>query len=745
MSEKIQKFNKFISENLNKNQLNAVQEKNGVFLVIAGAGSGKTRVITARISNLIINEDVNPGNIVALTFTNKAAKEMKDRIHSWIGYENQIPFIGTFHSYCLKLLKSNSHLLEFPQFSILDDDDQQKMLNKIIQRFALNKKLNTRQLTYNISSIKNNLAVDQPGFGDNKLIQEIYLAYETEKKASKCFDFDDLIVETIKLFRKNKNFKENFQRQVQHVLIDEYQDTSNVQHALLKQMAQDNNHKLSAQSLCVVGDEDQSIYSWRGATVDNIVNFTKDFPQAKVVKIEQNYRSVQPILEIANTIISNNKNRNPKKLWSTKEAKNRILHVGCMSEYKEGEMIAQAIHHIAKEKKINSIGILYRTHFQSRAIEEALIKQSIGYVIIGGIQFYERKEIKDLLAYLKLAVNPFDRVSFFRVVNCPGRKLGEKFEEEFYEHWNNEPFLNFTEIAKKLIEQKTLTKIKEESLTSFIEIFTKINRNSLPAETINYIISSTNYYGYLKNNFDEKESESKIENVKEFLRAAHHFEEQGINSIAAFLDEIALFQQKIVEEKKEESNQVQLMTLHAAKGLEFDTVIIAGLEEGIIPSSRALMQDDDLEEERRLFYVGITRAKEYLIFSNVQYRNTYGQTNTQAQSRFLDEIPTHLVYKEDSSNYYSSQQFSILFSQFFGNKHTTAKSSVFTFKDNIIPAKKDNLTDSGKWKQNQPVKHKQFGIGIVQKVETKSDGKMFISVKFRNEVKKINSDFLDKI
>ncbi len=780
MSENIQKFNKFLIENLNANQLNAVNEKNGVFLVIAGAGSGKTRVITARIANLIINENEQPSSIIALTFTNKAAKEMRDRIHSWIGFENQIPFIGTFHSFCLKLLKSNSHLLEIPDFTILDDDDQLKLLNKIIQRHALNKKVNAKQINYQISSIKNNLTVGTAGFDENKLIQEIYLAYEHEKKINKSLDFDDLIIETIKLFRNNKKFKQDFQNKIKHVLVDEYQDTNCVQHELLKLITQPVSAKapsgsptteknnLAIESLCIVGDEDQSIYSWRGATVDNIVHFKNDFSETKIIKIEQNYRSVQPILEIANKVINNNKNRNPKKLWSEKQAKNRVLQLTCISEYKEGEMIANAIKFVNKEKKLNSIGILYRTHFQSRAIEEALIKNSIPYVIIGGIQFYERKEIKDLIGYLKLLVNPFDKISFFRIINCPQRKLGEKFEEEFYNEWNGEPLLNFIEVSKKLIDQGTLTKVKEESLLSFIEIFSKINRESSTFQVLNHIITQTNYFLYLKNNFEEKEAESKIENVKELLRAAHHFEEQGIKTIPEFLDEIALLQQKIIEEEnKEEASRVQLMTLHAAKGLEFDLVIIAGLEEGIIPNNRSLINEADLEEERRLFYVGITRAKEYLIFSFVKYRNSFGQTNAQIASRFLEEIPEYLVYKEDTTYYLNfSMQISKIFGEFFGINSYPAK--VFTFSEKIIPAKKEKLTNpayakasadspvtiirkkstvlstENKWKQNQPVQHKEFGLGIIQKVETKADGKIFITAKFKNGSKKISSEFLEK-
>jgi len=615
------------------------------------------------------------------------------------------------------------------------------LIQSIIQKNGLNKKINARQLQYSISAIKNNLALDETNlFTENKIIQDIYLTYEKERKESKCLDFDDLMIETVKLFKNNKSFKENFQSRIRHILVDEYQDTNKIQHLLLKQISQQDNKQLVLKSLCVVGDEDQSIYSWRGATVENIIHFMKDFSNTKMIKIEQNYRSVQPILEVANKVIGNNKTRNPKKLWSSKQARNRILHIACMSEYKEGEMIAQAIKLGEKNKSLNSIAILYRTHFQSRAIEEALIKNSISYKIIGGIQFYERKEIKDIISYLKLAANKFDRVSFFRVINCPPRKLGEKFEEEFYLNWSNEPFLNFLEIAQKIIDQKKLTKIKEDSLLNFIKIFENFENNT-PLEAINYVISQTDYINYLKNNFDRQEAESKIDNIKEFLRAAYHFQEQGINTISLFLEEITLMQQKMSKHNENE-NKVHLMTLHAAKGLEFDIVIISGLEEGILPSKKS-NQDKEIEEERRLFYVGITRAKEYLICSNVKYRNSFGQTNVQIQSRFLEELPSGLIYKEDSSSYFELEQFSNIFAQFFGVK-LSSTNKVFTFNTASLDKENINLKRIN-WKKNQIIKHQQFGVGMIEKIENRNDGKDFITIKFKSGSKKVDSRFIKTI
>lgn len=429
MNDHIITFNNFLRNDLNSAQQEAVQHRDGSLLIVAGAGSGKTRVITARIANLILNEHIDPSSIIALTFTNKAAKEMQERIRFFLGGDTAIPFIGTFHAYCLRILKNNAHLLPTPFISILDSDDQQKMLHGIITRHHLNKQTTAQQLGYQISQIKNQTHnPDQMAYswGQNPLIKQLFAAYEEEKRASKCLDFDDLLLETLRLFKRNPqlpdgtHFMQRFHNSIAHILVDEYQDTNVVQHELLTAMAKQNKQRV-VDSICVVGDEDQSIYSWRGATVANIMNFKKDFDNTTVIKLEQNYRSVQPILEIANQIIKHNKNRNPKKLWSERTGSDRIRRIICASDYQESETIAHFLTCAGRTQKLNTIAILYRTHFQSRSLEEGLIRYSIPYKIVGGIQFYERKEVKDLLAYLRLIVNPFDRTSFFRVINCPAR------------------------------------------------------------------------------------------------------------------------------------------------------------------------------------------------------------------------------------------------------------------------------------------------------------------------------------
>jgi len=763
----MKQFTDFLNTSLNTQQKKAVTASDGVFLVVAGAGSGKTRVITARIANLILQQDATPADIIALTFTNKAGNEMKERVKQFLPDGYPVPFVGTFHSYCLRLLKEHNKLLEKPFVSILDEDDKQKLLSDIIKRNGLGKQTTAKKVAYSISRIKNSLiGTDMERSGEYQfalpLVKEIFATYEQEKKASKCFDFDDLLCETVCLFEKNKQFKKEFQKNVSHFLVDEYQDTNVVQHELLKHMTK-NGNKTTAQSICVVGDEDQSIYSWRGATVSNIINFKKDFPGTKTIKIEQNYRSVQPILDVANHVIKNNVNRNEKKLWTDKKARDRIRVVTCMSEYQEGDAVAQFLQTAEKKQSLQSIAILYRAHYQSRSIEEALVRNTIPYKIIGGTQFYERKEIKDLLAYLRLVINPFDRASFFRVINCPARGLGAKFEELFYERWSTESLFNFADVAKDILRDKILTRGKQEALTNFLKIFENCDHTTKPSVALDQIISSATYLTYLKNAYDQQEAQARIENVKELIRAVKYLEQQGTKTIGQFLDEVALMQDSL-QKNSEEENVVSLMTLHAAKGLEFDTVILVGMEDGLLPSSRSFVDSDAIEEERRLFYVGVTRAQERLLLTHCKYRYTYGQMTIQRPSRFLAELPVAQFQHHDCS---SDKVYHIesLFARWLGVQKQNDTSKVFTFglakKPKIsknpnkkYPSKKPIFGKTttkekksfsfGGYKKNQPVKHQKFGIGLVQKVEKKAD-RIYLSVKFNCGTKKLDAKFVKRI
>jgi DNA helicase-2/ATP-dependent DNA helicase PcrA len=805
--ENTQAFKEFFTQQLNSAQQEAVTPKKGALLVVAGAGSGKTRVITARIAHLILNEKVESSAIIALTFTNKAANEMKERIARFLGTTNTLPFIGTFHSYCLRLLKTNGEYLDQPFLSILDEDDQAKLLTGIIQRSGLTKRITAKQLSYQISQIKNQMQdpLTFSGGMDPKLLSELYNAYEKEKRMSRSLDFDDLLIEGLNLFKKHPAFKAQFQRTVRHILVDEYQDTNVIQHEFLKNMAQTTPRTTSIDSVCVVGDEDQSIYSWRGATVANVMNFKNDFPETQIIKIEQNYRSVQPILEVANHVIRNNKQRNPKNLWSDRPAKDRVRIITCMSNYQEGDTIAQLVTVASREKSrkattlhqgsVGQVAVLYRAHFQSRTIEEALVKYSIPYKIIGGTQFYDRKEIKDLLAYLRLIINPFDRAAFFRVINCPTRGLGEKFEELFYERWNADPFSSYDAIIRTLIEEKVITGTKKGSLEQFAQTFKNLTHETRPLKALEYIIAHVAYITYLKTAYDTEEAQTRIDNVKELLRALAHFESNGITSIRTLLDEIALMQEHM--QKDDVQDPVLLMTLHAAKGLEFDMVILCGLEEGLFPSSRSLMTDDGLEEERRLFYVGITRAKERLLITHARHRYAYGSMNDQIPSRFIQEIPKKLAPEFDGASWNITQA-KAFFADWFNTKvpttvltfgasqparetsratakspstrsaslrtngsPTTKKTAVKTVTQKVKEAVAQRYAASKKaapetvkpiiihaahgWRTNQPVSHKSFGIGVIKNIESRSDDQVFLTVQFKSGTKRIEQKFLAKV
>ncbi len=737
---------------LNSEQEKAVLHEQGPLLVIAGAGSGKTRVITARIAHLMIHHKMHASAIVALTFTNKAANEMKERITSFIGADQELPFVGTFHSYCLRLLRTNRHLIDTPFIAILDEDDQKKLVHDILKRSNMLTQLAPRQAAYHISQMKNkNINLDKPSHQlfDHPLMPDIYQAYEEEKRASKALDFDDLLLETVRLFKKEKSFKESFQAIVRHILIDEYQDTNIVQHELLRQMALQGK-KVALDSLCAVGDEDQSIYSWRGANVTNMLNFQKDFPATTLIKIEQNYRSVQPILDTANHVIQRNTQRNPKKLWSERKASNRIKLLTCLSEYQEADAITQLIATMHRHQITQEIAVLYRTHAQSRALEESFLKHSIAYKIIGGIQFYERKEIKDLFAYLKLIVNPFDRASLFRIINTPTRGFGDKFEEQLYDRLKAEPFLTFHAACTTL--RTEMAPAKQRAVQEFLGIFDGLTAQDNPSRALQLIIERTSYLAFIKKSYEKDEAQTRIENIQELLDAMKHFESQKIDTITTFLDEVALMQEKLTATENDK-HKVVLMTLHAAKGLEFDTVIVAGLEQGVLPTTRALHEDTmALEEERRLFYVGMTRAKERLLITHTKFRYTYGQMSEQVPSQFLDELPAKLVTKEDCA-YWNNARFANYFAEWFSIKHGDA----FAFEKNrteFASLIKDKITakppvraskkENTPFKVHQPVQHKKYGTGIVQGVEKTSDTTV-VTVKFKSGVKKIVASFLETI
>ena len=760
-------FLTFLDTQLNPEQLQAVKHTAGSLLVIAGAGSGKTRVITARIAHLMQHLQVPHSAIVALTFTNKAAHEMKERVARFTN-STTLPFVGTFHAYCLQLLK------QFKRdeiFSIIDSDDQEKLIKTILERHNLSKQFTVKSIAYQISQLKCHKiepAAHAELFFKNPIIFDIYQQYEAIKRANKSLDFDDLLLEALNLF-KDPIFKERFSSRVRHVLVDEYQDTNTVQHALLKAIALAQ-EEFKLDSLCVVGDEDQSIYSWRGATVENMRTFYKDFPATTIIKIERNYRSVQPILDIANTLIECNTQRNTKTLWSDKQGKNAVVSLACGSEYQESDAVIHAITNIRAKQPEHEIAILYRTHTQSRALEENLIRWGIAYKIIGGTQFYDRMEIKDLLGYLKLVVNPYDRVSFLRIINTPNRSLGQASIDAFMDIWSYEPFLHYKEVIAHAAQQQAIPAAKISIAQNFIHIFKDLEPATRPKEALERIIERSSYVAYLKRAYDEDDATARIDNIKELLAAVHHFEQEGCVTVQQFLEEIALMQDKLAR-TQENKQAVMLMTLHAAKGLEFDTVLLTGIEENLLPTPRSLQEPHGLQEERRLFYVGITRACKHLILMHAKNRYTYGSLQKQLPSRFLQDISSTNIPSYDCT-YWDKSRFNLFFSAWFGGRtpqeqpmqtykpHAPAVSefnqyipkntnsfSAYASKKVVVPEKASThfAATSHGLRANCVVKHTTYGLGTVQHIEEKNNDQTFATVKFACGIKKILAKFLQKI
>lgn len=633
---------------LNVDQQKAVDFYTGAAMVIAGAGSGKTRVITSRIQKLIEQHGTFPGRILALTFTNKAAKEMLERIsHGLASSEFGVlgkPLIGTFHSYCFLLLKKYSKEFGLESFGIMDASDQQTLVKKLIVKYGLEKEFNPRKILGYISNIKNKAWVAH-NLEKNKL-NELFFAYEQEKKRANNLDFDDLLLEVYKNLKTNSDLLNRLQDGIDHILIDEYQDTNEIQHELIKLLAlKPDGKSLKIKSIFAVGDQDQSIYSWRGALVENMNRFLKDFAPAEMMKIEQNYRSAQEILCAANSIIKNNPSRIDKNLWSENEAKNCIFLLNAKNEYQEAEVIIGAIKELLNKPDYQKIAVLYRNHSQSRLIEEALIQNKLKYLIVGGIRFYERKEIKDLLAYLKLIHNSCDWLSLERIINIPARGLGDKFWEKVELKIPNHK--DFRSLIEELCQEKLVTDKQKAHLLDFLEIVPVELSDVLPSQALEWIIRKTKYEDYLKKEYELDEAQDKLGNIEELAKSIKSFESttSSIPTVSAFLEEIALIQEASESaERESQSIDINLMTLHSAKGLEFDFVAIIGLEDGNFPSKSRYVPSE-MEEERRLFYVGVTRAKLKLLLSYADSRMEYGKINRYSQSRFIDEIPQNLLNK----------------------------------------------------------------------------------------------------
>lgn len=654
-------------KSLNIQQKEAVVEKEGALLVLAGAGSGKTKVLTTRIVNLV-KSGVNPYKILAVTFTNKAAKEMRERLSKMIG-EDVVKkmWVGTFHNICGRILRFDIENYKSPDgkrwdnnYVIYDEADSNTIIKNAIKKLNLDEKTYAPKLVKAAISNAKSKMQDAYTFSTRardyrtQKISEIYEEYEKQLLANNAIDFDDMLLLTVNLLSTNEEVRNKYHERFSHILVDEFQDTNISQYMLIKHLYSNNKAEteLQGRSLCVVGDVDQSIYSWRGADYKIILNFQADYRTSKLIKLEQNYRSVATILEAANAIIVNNTERVSKNLYSTKGQGDKIEIYEAQDEAGEAYYITKKIKHSGGN--LNDYAVLYRTNSQSRAIEEALISQGLSYRMVGGLKFYDRKEVKDIIAYLKLLYNRQDSQSLKRIINVPKRSIGDTTVKKLQEIANQ---MNYSlyDVILNIDAYDDFSSGVKAKLTNFIELLNKLDKNkeslSLP-EFIAFLIEETGYLRELKAE-DTEEAESRIENLQELVNVARDFvPDEEDNAFGEFLAQVALVSD--LDETPDADNAVTLMTLHAAKGLEFDTVFLAGLEEGIFPHSRSLNSNTEMEEERRLMYVGVTRAKQKLYISYAKRRQMWGETRYYNPSRFLSEIPENLTEKNISEESVSS-------------------------------------------------------------------------------------------
>ena len=631
---------------LNKEQQQAVQHTEGPLLILAGAGSGKTKVLTVRIAHLLA-QGVNPYEILAITFTNKAAKEMKSRVEGLVGDVANRIWLSTFHSFCAKFLRFelDNFLGYNSNFTIYDTSDSQAVIKAALKALNLDDKYYpVGAMIGAISDAKNKLLFASDfrkqarDFYQQKVV-DVYEYYERELRKNNALDFDDLLLVAVKLLQSNEAVLDKYSKRFRYVMIDEYQDTNHAQYLLAKLLAS------HWKNIAVVGDADQSIYAWRGADIQNILDFEKDYPNCTSIKLEQNYRSTKIILDAANAVIENNEGRPKKNLWTDKTEGAKIQHFTAQSEHEEAAFIGDTI---AKKHDIHGVpygdmAILYRTNAQSRVLEEALIKRALPYTMVGGTKFYDRKEIKDVLAYLRVLYNPFDDLSLLRIINVPKRSIGATTVAKLQDYARangTSLFMTLTQLhLVDTIKGKTKEKLEEFGILIFTLVAEMEDKSVL--DILEAILDRTGYLAQLEESTDPQD-QARAENIGELLSVAKDFQDTNpTGTVEDFLEQVALVND--VDSFEQEESKVTLMTLHAAKGLEFPIVFLGGLEEGLFPHSRTLMNPEEIEEERRLAYVGITRAEKELYISNATTRTVFGRTSSYLPSRFIDEIPEELV------------------------------------------------------------------------------------------------------
>lgn len=701
-------------DKLNERQKEAVLATEGPVLVLAGAGSGKTTVLVNRIAYMISQKHIRPWNILAITFTNKAAREMKDRIERLLGDTAKDMWIGTFHSVCVRILRSCIDLLGYSRdFVIYDTADTKTVMKECLRELDIDEKsFPVRNVLSIISNAKNDL-MDAATFENvyksdyrMSIIAKIYYRYQTKLRKNNAVDFDDIILNTVKILSENPDVLSKYQDKFQYILVDEYQDTNNSQYLLINLLAQAN------RNLCVVGDDDQSIYKFRGANIGNILNFEDDYSDVQKITLDQNYRSTQNILDAANSVISNNKGRMGKSLWTSNGDGNKVFVYTGTNEYDEARYIARQIKkHFDEQGSFSDCAILYRTNAQSRVIEEMLMRESVPYKVLSGLRFYDRKEIKDIIAYLRVVYNPNDDVSLARIINEPKRKIGNATLEKARNIAREKETSLYDVIshADDYPEFKTAIK-KLLGFSEIIQSLIKLKDTVTIEDLTGRILNDTGYMPALIME-DTTESKTRIENLGEFISVITEFEknEETGNTLGEFLENISLVSD--IDGYDENEDSAVLMTIHSAKGLEFPIVFLSGLEEGLFPGMRSMESDDDIEEERRLCYVAITRAKEQLYITKTISRTIHGKTMPTTASRFFKEIPVE--YLEDKT---TLQPKVAKVMQDLGVRNASApKKEVYMTKGFGSSVKSSGSTDYSKFKAGDAVEHRTFGRGEILK------------------------------
>lgn len=710
---------------LNPQQAEAVINTEGPMLIMAGAGSGKTKVLTCRVANLL-QKGVRPYRILAITFTNKAAAEMRERVNNMSGPAAKDVWLFTFHAFCARFLRMEIDKLPGygGNFAIYDTADSQNLIKQILKEMNLDdKRFQPSGILSRISNAKNALQdaaafARQAGDFYEQKVADIYSRYEQKLQLNNALDFDDLLMLSIKLLQENKEVREKYQDRFDYLLVDEYQDTNHAQYLLTKFLA------AKHRNICVVGDADQSIYGWRGADIQNILDFEKDYPDAKVIKLEQNYRSTQIILDAANAVIENNTGRKPKNLWTENKSGADIIYFQAVDERDEARFVIEQLQNLQRteNKKLGDMAILYRTNTQSRIFEEMLIKSGISYNMVGGLKFYERKEIKDIIAYLRVIFNPADSLSLLRIINVPKRGIGDASlaKIQAYAAANNVSLFEAVSNAAAIDGLSSRFVSKLDDLAGIIFELMNLAGEAPVEDLIDRVLRDTGYLEELENE-RTPQAQSRIDNLHELISVAQEFaasEEE--NNLENFLAHVALVSD--IDDTELGEDAITLMTLHSSKGLEFPVVFLVGMEEGLFPHARTLMDETEIEEERRLCYVGITRAKEKLFLSSTKMRTIYGNTVTYPPSRFLQEIPARLV-----KTIKRQERFSALenFKQVSEKYSARPQKPASTFNPHSFMPQKPAAAARGtgtRFNTGDRVSHSKWGEGMVVSVKDSPDG-----------------------